>query len=236
MKNTIYYIGEKYPVNESDILQIEHTVNYELPADYKDFLSDYGYGNLNELLLFETPDADLIKNNFAEHLDLWKWDKSLQNKTLNSVCIAESTDGDVVVALDDKSLPYLLLPRHSEYPKSFATLWELVDWYKKEYRLEWLYFDSFYQNDWRFFRIEDDFLDLTLEKIAVLYKKFKKNYAVDAIFVKENYQPKCVLQNIGGWVHFNLDTGEIRFKFQKIFTPKAEEISRFLQQYAVITN
>ncbi|MFJ1472810.1 SMI1/KNR4 family protein [Capnocytophaga cynodegmi] len=234
MKNNIYYIGEAHSVSEAEISSIENLVKYSLPEDYKIFLADYGYGNLNELLLFEIPDENFIKNNFAQYLDLWEWNETLQQKALHSVMIAKTIDGDVILALNDKNSPYLLLPRHSEYPKSFVSLWKIINWYKNEYHLKKLYFDSFYQNDWRFFQIEGEFSDLTLEKINILYKKFKKNYTIDMIFGEENYQPKCVLQNIGGWVYFNLDTGEIRMKFQKLFSSKANEIIKFLQQYASI--
>lgn len=234
MKNNIYYIGEVHSVSEAEISNIENLVRYSLPEDYKEFISNYGYGNLNELLLFEIPDEDFIKNNFAEYLDLWEWDETLQQKALHSVMIAKTIDGDIILALNDENSPYLLLPRHSEYPKSFVSFWEIINWYKNEYHLKELYFDSYYQSDWRFFHIEGEFSDLKLEKIAILYKKFKKNYAIDVIFGEENYQPKCVLQNIGGWVYFNLDTGEIRMKFQKLFTSKANEIIGFLEQYAIM--
>lgn len=234
MKNNIYYIGEAHLVSEAEISNIENLVRYSLPEDYKEFISNYGYGNLNELLLFEIPDEDFIKNNFTEYLDLWEWDETLQQKALRSVMIAKTIDGDVILALNDENSPYLLLPRHSEYPKSFVSFWEIINWYKNEYHLNELYFDSYYQSDWRFFHIEGEFSDLKLEKIAILYKKFKKNYAIDVIFGEENYQPKCVLQNIGGWVYFNLDTGEIRMKFQKLFTSKANEIIGFLEQYAIM--
>lgn len=234
MKNNIYYIGEAHLVSEAEISNIENLVKYYIPEDYKEFISNYGYGNLNELLLFEIPDEDFIKNNFVEYLDLWEWDETLQQKALRSVMIAKTIDGDIILALNDENSPYLLLPRHSEYPKSFVSFWEIINWYKNEYHLKELYFDSYYQSDWRFFHIEGEFSDLKLEKIAILYKKFKKNYAIDVIFGEENYQPKCVLQNIGGWVCFNLDTGEIRMKFQKLFTSKANEIIGFLEQYAIM--
>ncbi|MFK8302560.1 SMI1/KNR4 family protein [Capnocytophaga stomatis] len=234
MKNNIYYIGEAHLVSEAEISNIENLVKYSIPEDYKEFISNYGYGNLNELLLFEIPDEDFIKNNFTEYLDLWEWDETLQQKALRSVMIAKTIDGDIILALNDENSPYLLLPRHSEYPKSFVSFWEIINWYKNEYHLNELYFDSYYQSDWRFFHIEGEFSDLKLEKIAILYKKFKKNYAIDVIFGEENYQPKCVLQNIGGWVYFNLDTGEIRMKFQKLFTSKANEIIGFLEQYAIM--
>lgn len=234
MKNNIYYIGEAHLVSEAEISNIENLVKYYIPEDYKEFISNYGYGNLNELLLFEIPDEDFIKNNFTEYLDLWEWDETLQQKALRSVMIAKTIDGDIILALNDENSPYLLLPRHSEYPKSFVGFWEIINWYKNEYHLKELYFDSYYQSDWRFFHIEGEFSDLKLEKIAILYKKFKKNYAIDVIFGEENYQPKCVLQNIGGWVYFNLDTGEIRMKFQKLFTSKANEIIGFLEQYAIM--
>ncbi|GIJ96768.1 hypothetical protein CAPN001_13370 [Capnocytophaga stomatis] len=234
MKNNIYYIGEVHSVSEAEISNIENLVRYSLPEDYKEFISNYGYGNLNELLLFEIPDEDFIKNNFTEYLDLWEWDETLQQRALHSVMIAKTIDGDVILALNDENSPYLLLPRHSEYPKSFVGFWEIINWYKNEYHLKELYFDSYYQSDWRFFHIEGEFSDLKLEKIAILYKKFKKNYAINVIFGEENYQPKCVLQNIGGWVCFNLDTGEIRMKFQKLFTSKANEIIGFLEQYAIM--
>ncbi|ATA89176.1 hypothetical protein CGC58_05235 [Capnocytophaga stomatis] len=234
MKNNIYYIGEAHLVSEAEISNIENLVRYSLPEDYKEFISNYGYGNLNELLLFEIPDEDFIKNNFTEYLDLWEWDETLQQRALHSVMIAKTIDGDIILALNDENSPYLLLPRHSEYPKSFVGFWEIINWYKNEYHLKELYFDSYYQSDWRFFHIEGEFSDLKLEKIAILYKKFKKNYAIDVIFGEENYQPKCVLQNIGGWIYFNLDTGEIRMKFQKLFTSKANEIIGFLEQYAIM--
>lgn len=226
----MYIIGQIVPISDEVFFDIEKAVNYSLPSDYKEFMRQYGYGNLNGLLLFETPDEGFVKNNFGDYLDLWEWDKPLQDKALQSVMVAKTIDGDVIVAIHDEKSPYLLLPRHSEYPKLFACFQEVIEWYVQEYQLKKLYFDSHYQRDYRYFLIEGEFLDLKLEKIALIYKKFKKNYAVDAFFGVEDYQPKCVLQAIGGWVYFNLDTGEIRMKFQKIYHQKAKELIEFFEE------
>lgn len=232
MNNNMYYIGKKMPFNLGEITLIESKINYSIPEDYKDIVANYGYGDLNELLLIDSPDEDFMKNNFAEDLDLWLWDEALQQKALEGVMIAKTIDGDVILALDSAENPYLLLSRHSEYPKVFTDFGSVIDWYIDQYKLTKLYFDSHYQSDWRFFTIEENFLDTKLEKTTILHRNFKKNYSIDAIFGEENYQPKCVLQNIGGWVYFNLDNGNIRLKFQKLFYSKATEIIEFLSQFA----
>ena len=232
MNANIYFIGEKMPFDFGKIDTIESIVNYSLPECYKNFLMNYGYGDLNELLLFDIPDEHFMKHNFSDCLDLWKWDESLQQRALEGVKIFGSIDGDVILATSDIENPYLLLPRHEEFPKLFADFWKVIDWYSDDYKLKRLYFDSYYQSEWQLFNIDEDFLDLKLEKIAILYRNFKKNYAIDAIFNEENYCPKCVLQNIGGWVCFNLDNGNIRLKFQKLFYKKANEIIEFLDTFA----
>ena len=222
----MYTIGIVKGLSKNETTSIRELVEFVLPQDYLTFLTEYGYGEINETLFFQNPDAKYMKNNFSEYMDLWEWENEAQKEsTLSGLTIATTIDGDIVCCVNNYNSPYLLLPRHSEKPIKFDNLMSLFsDYYKSEN----LYFDTYFNAERKIISLaKNGQLDQNL--INKIQKLFLEKYQFDRVLKKET-QPKYVMQEIGGWVYFDLIyKSSIRVKYQTIFELKAKNIIDFIE-------
>jgi len=223
----IYIIGELKPLSKAEIQKIEDSVNYSLPIDYTNFLAQFGYGEINELLMIVEPDKGFIRNNFSDFMDFWNWQGMNEQKALDGSTIGKTIDGDIIAVTDDPAAPIIMLPRHSDMPVCFSDFGSVIDYYNTHYKFEDnLYFDTYNQHQMKYISlIHDGKVDKDL--IDYLHKSFLQKYKTDKAFNLE-VQPKYVIQNIGGWVYFDLvNSSAIRIKYQQQFEKEASEIIEF---------
>ena len=143
----MYSIGNVKKVNQDEILLIQSLVDFILPQDFLSFLTEYGYGEINDILLFRRPDENYVKNNFSEYMDLWDWTNEAQKeKALNGLTIATTVDGDIICCVKDNDFPYLILPRHSQKLVFINEFPHLLSHYINESKSEDIYFDSYYNS------------------------------------------------------------------------------------------
>ena len=223
----LYIIGETKKLTQSDINDIEKLMS--LPADYKDFMITYGFGNINELLLVIQPDERYMKSNFGEYMDFWDLTDAETQSVLNGLTIATTIDGDIVVVIDNKCQPIILLPRHSSSPIYFDSFGKVVDYYKSEYIKDELYFDTTYNYEQEYISfIINNKLDKAL--FEQVRRKFLNTIPFDKSYNIE-IQPKYVIQKIGGWVYFdNIGKSSIRVKYQKQLKSETNVIIDFINQ------
>lgn len=219
----MYLVGQTSPLTAGELQLLAASAGFSLPGDYQAFLATYGYGSVNELLQFTAPDADYIRSNFGDYLDLWDWPAGEQALALAGLTIATSIDGDIVALLAAAPEPYLLLPRHGAEPVHLASLAALLDYYEAAFaQAGGRYFDPGFQQQQQSIAIAPP------AKMAQLHQKFLSSYAFDQVF-NQGQQPKYMLPQLGGWVYFDLVYGSaIRVKYQTPFQPEATEIVRFL--------
>ena len=230
----MYTIGKIKGLNQDEITAIKNLVEFVLPQDYLTFLSEYGFGEINEILHFQIPDKEFVRNNFSDYLYLWDWTTELQKESaLNGLTIATTYDGDTVCCVDNDELPYLLLPRHSSEPIEFEKftfyISDISDYFKK-LKTDNLYFDTNCNREMKYISlIKNGQLDKEL--ISKIHKSFLEKYQFDKVF-NEDIQPKYIMQEIGGWVYFDLLNfgSSIRVKYQSMFEQKANEIIDFIEQ------
>jgi len=225
---TLYIIGETKHLTQSDIQNIEWLISFPLPTDYKQFLTSYGFGNINELLMITQPDEQYIKSNFGKYMHLWSLTENEKQETLNGLTIATTIDGDVIAVINNKENPIILLPRHSKNPLRFENFEKVVDYYDNQYHfLNDLYFDTYYNFE------QENISFIRNEKIdKVLFEKVYQNFVNDIFYDKacniEN-QPKYVIQKIGGWIYFdNIGKSSIRIKYQRQLKSEADKIIEFV--------
>ena len=224
----LYIIGETKSLTRTEITEIEKSVHYSLPTDYKIFLSLYGYGEINELLMITEPDKEYIRSNFSDYMYLWDWKENDELKALNGLTIGKTIDGDIIAVTDNPVVPIMMLPRHQEVPVNFSDFQSVIEYYNKEYKFDNnLYFDTYNEHAM-------EYIDLACNAktdkglIDFLHKIFLEKYQVDKSF-NQDKQPKHVIQSIGGWVYFDLLSGSaVRIKYQKRFKKEATEILGFI--------
>jgi hypothetical protein len=223
----MYIIGQIKPLNSNEIDSIKNLVSFELPKDYLAFLSTYGYGGICDFLLFEHPDKQYLKNNFGEYMDFWNWqNKSEIDIALNGLTISTNIDGDIICCIDKPGLVFLVLPRHSQKPIYFDSLENVILHFSLAERYFTTHDSS--KTEW-FSMVKNGKLDEN--RISKIQQEFLRKYMPDIVF-NENVQPKYILQEIGGWVSFDLvyQSG-ISVKYQTIFEQKACEIIELIKQY-----
>lgn len=225
----MYIIGEIKTLGEHERKALQDLVSFKLPEDYVNFLSDYGYGEIGAELFLQKPNEKYIKSNFADYMDLWLWEnESQKEKALNGLTILTTADGDIACCINDSGYPYLLLPRHSSEPVKFKDINSLFLYYQQKLKWEEIYFDSYYKKAKETISlIKDKELDNHL--IEHILSAFLEKY----VFVKvynEGAQPKYVIQEIGGWICFDLIyRNTITIKYQSMFASKAKEIITFIK-------
>jgi len=225
----MYIIGTISPLNDIDF--IKDTVTFELPKDYFDFLKEYGYGNICEVIYFYEPDEQHIKNTFMEYIDeLWDWQNEKQkNMVLNGLSIGGTIDGDIICCVNDNLFPYVFLPRHLESILSFENIELLFSYCFSYYGFKELYFDPEFKSVIKMISlIKNSSLDKLL--INNIQKLFLEKYKTDKVFDKDS-QPKYIIQDIGGWVYMDLVyKNSIRVKYQSMHEAKANEIISFIEE------
>lgn len=225
---TFYIIGEIKPLTQIDIQNIESLTPFSFPADYSKFLTNYGFGNINELLMITQPDEEYVKSNFGEYMDLWELTESETQSILNGLTIATTIDGDIVVLVDNKDKPIIMLPRHSNDPIYFDSFEKVIGYYNSEYNFkDVLYFDTYYNFELEYISfIRNDKLDKGL--FEQVFQTFLKTVSFDKTYNIET-QPKYVIQKMGGWAYFdNIGKNAIRIKYQKQFKSEADKIIKFV--------
>lgn len=232
----LYCIGKTKPLTKTEITTIEKIVDFPLPADYKDFLACFGFGNINELLMINTPDNEFIRKNFGDCLHFWDIEEDRKTDILNAITIATTIDGDIISVIKNQNSPIVLLPRHSQKPVFFSDFYTVVEYYNKRYNFEdKLYFDPDFNNEIKCINlIKTGKSDKQL--MDFLHRNFIEKYLPDNVFNAQT-QPKYMLQKIGGWVYFDLLSGNsIRVKYQKQFQADAQEIITFIEECSQKSN
>lgn len=220
----LYKIGELKPLAETEIKEIENLVSFSLPADYKAFLTTYGFGSINELVMMRQPDEEYINSNFSDCMDFWNLTETKIQLVLNSLTIATTIDGDIITVIDNYKTPVVVLPRHSDEPVYFENFENVLEYFTVQYNLKKdLYFDpvsnfeqeyiSFVKNGSLDKALFDTVYEIFLEKVF-----FEKSYNIET-------QPKYIIQKMGGWVYFDaISKSAIRVKYQKQFKAEADKI------------
>ncbi len=227
---SMYIIGETKILENDEKGIIQNLIDFRLPEDYLDFLSSYGYGEISAELFFQKPDKKYIKNNFSDYMDLWLWENELQRENaLNGLTISTTANGDVICCVNDSKFPYLLLPRHSSEPAKFKDIYSLFSDYHQKLKWKEIYFDPYYNKEKKTISmIKDGKLDKSL--IEHILKVFLEKYTFDKVYNEET-QPKYVIQEIGGWICFDLIyRNTIVIKYQSTFESKVKEIISFLEK------
>lgn len=195
----------------------------KLPKDYVDFLYEYGFGDINELIYFNQPDENFIVSNFRDDLDLWIWTEKEKYNVLKGVVIGGTSNGDIITIINAKK-PYLILPRHSEIPHYFITLKEVMTYYISEYDIKEQYFDFSYESEIIHFVVNTNSFDR-------IYKSITDAIDVDKKFDNGFNQIKYVIQKIGGWLYFdNSQRNSVRIKYQKAFQNEANELISLIKE------
>jgi hypothetical protein len=226
----IYIIGETKIIEKDEREIIRNLVNFKLPEDYWDFLSNYGYGEISAELFFQKPDEKYMKNNFSDYMDLWLWEDELQRENaLNGLTISTTANGDIICCVNDPDFPYLLLPRQSGDPAKFKDIYSLLLDYHQKLKWKEIYFDPYYNKEKKTISlIKDGKLDKSL--IEHMSNIFSEKYTCDKVYNEET-QPKYVIQEIGGWICFDLVyRNTIAIKYQSMFVSKANEIITFVEK------
>jgi|GEM_PF-1291108 len=234
--HSLYKVGQPKPLTQTEITHIEQTVDFPLPVDYKDFLTQYGYGEINELLMVETPDEKFIQNNFSDYMHFWEWEENdTLQKTLNGLTIGRTIDGDIVVIINNPANPIIILPRHSQLPLFFLSFQAVIQYYNITYELgNNLYFDTDDNAVRKYISLHaDNRPDHSL--MAKLHQTFLEKFIFDRKFDRAlnfDKQPKYIIQKIGGWIYFDLlSGGAIRVKYQSRFDNEANHLINFLDNF-----
>jgi hypothetical protein len=226
MKN-LYRIGELKPLSKIEIDDCEK-LGF-LPVDYTTFLSIYGTGSINELLVIQKPDEDYIRSNFGDDMDFWNLTEKEEQLLLNSLTIATTIDGDIITAIDNTENPMVILPRHSDEIAYLANFEKVIDYYDTKYDLKNdLYFDPNYNFEQEYVSfVKDGFLNKAL--FDANQSTFLNTISFDKLYNAE-LQPKYIIQKIGGWVYFdNIGKSAVRVKYQKQFKEEADKIIKLFQ-------
>ncbi|MCR4031958.1 MULTISPECIES: SMI1/KNR4 family protein [Flavobacterium] len=226
MKN-LYRIGELKPLSKIEIDDCEKLGS--LPVDYTTFLSIYGTGSINELLMVQKPDEDYIRSNFGDDMDFWNLTEKEEQLLLNSLTIATTIDGDIITAIDDIEDPIVILPRHSDEIVYLANFEKVIDYYDTKYDLKNdLYFDPNHNFEQEYISfVKDGFLNKVL--FDSIQSTFLNTISFDKLYNAE-LQPKYIIQKIGGWVYFdNIGKSAVRVKYQKQFKEEADKIIKLFQ-------
>jgi len=224
MDEKLFITGKLQPVSNHRLQQIEQLVAFSIPADYKAFLGELGVGSINELLMIEEPDPGFIRNNFADYMDLWKWENDEEEHALNGLTIARTIDGDIIEIVDDRQLPFLMLPRHNDIPVKFPDFSSVIRYYDQRYSFaNDLYFDPYFEWEQENISIGKTMVE-NLNIIQQIHNGFLASYKPAKVY-NANTQPKYIMQEIGGWVYFdNLSGSNIRIKYQASFKEQAMEL------------
>lgn len=224
----MYTIGKTNPLSEEKLDDIKNLVPFVLPADYLAFIQEYGFGEVNNLLMFSSPDKLYFRNNFADYLDLWEWtEEQHKDKALNGLTISTTIDGDIIICVDDQKLPYLMIPRHSTEPEWFKNFEALLDYYQKTYQLPSFYYSPYYNR-------KQEVIKLTADgtKNEALNEKIRTSllgkYTPD-MSLNEEIQPKYIYQFMGGWVYFNM-WSTVHVCYQTMYEKEANDVITHIKQ------
>ncbi|MBL0911932.1 MAG: SMI1/KNR4 family protein [Bacteroidia bacterium] len=228
----LYIIGEPQPLDADDIRELEREAGMELPPDYAAFLRQYGYGNVNELLLIDPPDTDFVEANFGAHLEFWDLNAEQMLLVKDSLSIGSTVDGDILTIWRDPERSFVVLPRHSDHLLVYGNFQSLLAYYADRYAFtDDPYFDTSYLFEMEYISFVKD-NELQKDRFDKAYAAFLEKIPYDHIF-NPGKQPKYVLQRIGGWVYFDvIGKSAVRIKYQQPFREEAEKIMHFIRETA----
>ncbi|MGQ3015386.1 MAG: SMI1/KNR4 family protein [Flavobacteriales bacterium] len=226
----LYVIGKPQPLNTEDIRALETAAGMELPPDYAAFLGQYGYGNVNELLLIDPPDTDFVEANFGAHLEFWDLNAEQMLLVKDSLSIGSTVDGDILSIWRNPQRSFVVLPRHSDQIAIYENFQSLLTHYADRYAFtNDPYFDPSYLYEMEYIRFVKD-NKLQKERFDTVYTAFLEKIPYDRVF-NPGKQPKYVLQRIGGWVYFDvIGKSAVRIKYQQLFREEAENILHFIRE------
>lgn len=226
----LYLIGKPQPLNAEDIRALETAAGMEFPPDYTAFLKQYGYGNINELLLIDLPDPDFMQANFGAHLELWDLNTAQMLLVKDSLTIGSTIDGDIITLWRNPERSFVVLPRHSDQIVIYENFQSVLDYYADRYAFSnEMYFDTSYMFEMEYISFVKD-NKLRKDVFDNLYTTFLKEIPYDRVFNTEQ-QPKYVLQRIGGWVYFDaIGKSSVRIKYQQMFREEAEKVLDFIRE------
>lgn len=222
----IHKIGYNEPLKEDEINKIEKDISTKLPSDYKDFLRNYGYGEINGFILIEEPDINMFRLTFQDYLHFWELKTKEEKTIINGIKILSNIDGDIVLLIKDYKYPFVLMPRHSkkiEYFENFTQVLELqISHFKFEEDNKYFYFDSYCDYEIENFSL---IINNELDKLHIdrIHNLFIKKFTFDKIL--NGVQPTYIIQKIGGWIRFDFAyRNSIYIKYQKRFENNAKMI------------
>ncbi len=225
-----YTIGNIRPLKKEEIKELEQNIGFELPEEYSKFLTTYGYGEINEFLMINSPDKDYFKLNFHDCLDLWELSKNEKDGILNGITIGRNIDGDIFLLISNSDFPFVVIPRHSEKITRFKRFNKLLEFNHSNFELDKdNYFDSYHDYEQKHFDlIINEKLDKTI--IDNVHQLFLKELKFDKVV--NSKQPKYIFQKMGGWVCFDLVyKRSIRVKYQKESENHAKEIIKHINSF-----
>lgn len=225
--NKYYQIGEIKLLKENDIQNIEREISMQLPEEYKAFLKTYGYGSFNGYLIIDEPDKDYFRLNFEEFLFLWDLSKNEETLITDGVNIISNIDGDLVLLIKNTENPFVLLPKGSEQVIYFQKFTEVIDYFLSKLEEE-IYFESNHENKIQTIEMLVNG-KINLNIIDSIHRYFIENIPFDKVI--NGQQPVYIIQNIGGWVRFDLAyKNSITIKYQHKFEAEAKKIIEMINK------
>jgi len=224
----MYTIGKTKSLSHEELDTIKNLVPFALPTDYLAFIQEYGFGEVNNLLMFSSPDKLYFINNFADYLDLWDWAQEDDKETaLNGLTVSTTIDGDIIICVDNPQLPYLMMPRHATVPEWFDSLNSLFDCYRNRYQLPSLYYSPYFNRKLEVIKLTPD--GRKDEELNERIRKSLLDKYIPDVSLNLEVQPKYIYQFIGGWVYFNM-WSTIHVCYQTMYQKEADEVINFIKR------
>ncbi len=222
----LYIIGKNNPLKHNEVKNIEQEIKISLPKDYKYFLESYGFGTINDFLFVTEPDKDFFRENFANHLDIWELKEDEKELITAGIKLAGTINGDYILHLNNIDFPFVIMPRHKLKPIYFKNFTKSLEYFINNFaNQENLYFESSHDD-------EREIIKLDNTQIHKIHIFFTQNFSYDKCIKNEIImedkilsQPLYIIQEIGGWVRFDLIyQNSFSIKYQKKFKPQAKNI------------
>jgi hypothetical protein len=131
------------PVLESEILEVEAQLGLVFPADYKEFVTTFGAGELSVIGLqaFTPHDVmEIFRYESQERLaEFWFWEESpeilTQQKAIECFPFFGSAQGDDILFHPSDPNTWFILPHEEQHVVTVHTFNELVNYYVERERI-----------------------------------------------------------------------------------------------------
>jgi hypothetical protein len=138
------------PVLKSEILEVEAQLGLVFPADYKDFVTTFGAGELSIIYLWASTPYDVMEVSRYESqerlAEFWFWEGSpeilTQQKVIECFPFFGSAQGDDILFHPSEPNTWFILPHEEQHVVTVHNFKELVDYYLIDYYIDELQSDN----------------------------------------------------------------------------------------------